>query len=256
LLHTDLHEGNYFINKIPEDHEHGRRVDKPYNYRVTLIDFGRTVSISTPDTFVKDSEPLDENTLKMYDEKWKSMEKIVTGDEARKTILKEILLYIISIAADYENTAFVFANALTALTDKFAATTPEAWKNVEVEHWDEIVTNILEYYKLCILANTKTRTRIIEIWGEDFRVPPLNKIIDEIRNKERGLPTIWGTLYNNPYLEYAIGGKNERTNIKKTSKKRSSKKRSSKKRSSKKKTRKKRRRVYNYKYKVVGLKKN
>jgi hypothetical protein len=248
LLHTDLHYGNYFINKIPEDHEHGRRVDKPYNYRVTLIDFGRTVSISTPDTFVKGSMCLDEDILKSYRKQWKSIVQDVTSDEAsdeaKKTILKEILLYIISIATTYRNTHFTLVNALTALTDKFAATTPNEWLNVEPEHWDEIVTNILKYYKSCIQANTKTRTKIIEIWGEDFRVPPLNEIIDEISNKERGLPTIWRTLYNNPYLEYAIGGKNERTNNKKTNKKRSSKK----------KTRKMRRRVYNYKFKVVSLK--
>ena len=241
LLHTDLHYGNYFINKIPEDHEHGRRVDKPYNYRVTLIDFGRTVSISTPD-----STRLDEDVLKSYRKTWKYIGQDVISDEDKKTILKEILLYIISIATTYENTHFTLVNALTALTDKFAATTPNEWLNVEPEHWDEIVTNILAYYKLCILANAKTRIRISDIWGEDFRVPPLNEIIDEINNKERGLPTIWTTLYNNPYLEYAIGGKNERTNNKKTNKKKSSKK----------KTRKRKRQVYNYKYKVVSLKKN
>jgi len=244
LLHTDLHSGNYFINKIPEDHEYGRRVDKPYNYRVTLIDFGRTVSITTPDTFVQGSTRLDEDVLKSYREKWKYIGQDVISDEAKKTILKEILLYIISIATTYENTHFILVDALTALTDKFAATNPNQLVGVEPEHWDEIVTNILEYYKSCIQANTKTRTRIIEIWGEDFIIPPLNEIIHEISNRERGLPTIWRTLYNNPYLEYAVGGKNKRTNLKKTSKKRSGKK----------KTRKKRRRVYNYKFKVVSLK--
>jgi hypothetical protein len=249
LLHTDLHCGNYFISKIPEDHAHGRRVDKPYNYRVTLIDFGRTVSITTSDTFVQGSTPLDEDVLKYYRERWKYIGQDVISDEAKKTILKEILLHIIYIATTYKNTHLTLVDALTALTDKFAATNPNKLDGVEEDHWNEIVTNILKYYKSCIQANTKTRTKIIEIWGEDFIIPPLNEIIDEISNQERGLPTIWRTLYDNQYLEYAVGGKNKRTNLKKTSKKRTSKKRSS-----KKKTRKRRRRVYNYKFNVVSLK--
>ena len=57
ILHLDLHGNNLFIQKIPDTLEvgQGRPVENLYNYRVTLIDFGRTTHMS------KESEPGERN---------------------------------------------------------------------------------------------------------------------------------------------------------------------------------------------------
>ena len=164
-LHGDLHAGNFFIEDIPDTLEVGRRVSLPYNKRVTLIDFGRTLDPWT-DTLTGKERTLTYSRSQII-ENWNNMhEKSINyqSDILRFLLYDVIGQHLIDLSklGEVNNTmSTIFFTIM------------ELGINDSKGNMNEgTITELNNYYKACVTANSDNKTRINEISRQTGLIEP------------------------------------------------------------------------------------